>query len=100
EFRIVLERDALVSEIAVELIHLLETADDETLEIELWSDPRVERDIESVVMRLERCRRGARRLWRKHRRLDLDIAVVFEKASERRDHSCASFENLTRRQSL
>ena len=94
EFRIVLVGDALVAEVAVELVNLFETADDEAFQIKLGGDAGVKRDIERVMMRLERLGGGAGRFWREHRRFDLDIAVVLEKAANGRDNPGADFEDL------
>ena len=61
ELRVVADIDALVPEVAVELEHPLESADNEALQIELRSDSHVHVDVKGVVMGDERpCVRAAR----------------------------------------
>jgi hypothetical protein len=45
---------ALVAEVAAELVHTLEPADDQSLQIELGRDAQVEVDVELVRVRDER----------------------------------------------
>jgi hypothetical protein len=68
-------RDALVPEVAVDLEHLLETAHDQALEVELGCDAQKEVHVERVVMRLEGAGVGAARDRLHHRRLDLEEAL-------------------------
>ncbi len=100
ELGVVLVRNSFVAKVAVQLVHLFKAADDQSFQIKLGRDAGVERDVERVVMRLERLRRGTGRLWREHRRFDLDIAVVFEKIAQRRDGLRPRLENLARRQAV
>src|SRR5205085_11380255 len=67
EFGIPAIADAFVAEVAVEFINLLEAADEQTLQIQLRRDARVELDVERVVMRLKRLRGCARCDGREHR---------------------------------
>ena len=78
-----LERDALVAEVLADLVDALEAADDQALEVELGGDPQVERLVELVVVRRERPRERAAVARLQDRRLDLDEAVLVERAADR-----------------
>ena len=54
ELGLVLVRDALVAEVLADLVDLLETADDQALEVELGRDAQVEVGVELVRVRDER----------------------------------------------
>ena len=73
ELRIVRPVDALVPEVVADLVHPIEPADDQPLEIQLVGDAQIERHVERVVMRRERPRRRAAIQRLQHRRLDLEI---------------------------
>ena len=92
ELGVVLERDALVAEVLADLVDALETADDQALEVELGRDPKVERLVEFVVVRLERPGERAAVSRLQDRRLDLDEALVVERAANGRDHPGAEHE--------
>ncbi len=92
ELGVVLERDALVAEVLPDLVHALEAADDQALEVELRRDPKVERLVELVVVRLERACECAAVPWLQDRRLDLDEAVVVEGPADRADHPRSEHE--------
>ena len=96
ELGVVLERDALVAEVLAELVHALEPADDEPLEVELRRDAQVEVALELVVMRHERPRRSAAVARLQHRRLDLDEALAVEVGPDRRHDARAQHERLAR----
>src|SRR5215216_3419978 len=96
EFGIVCAVNAFVTEIAVDLVDLLEAADDETLEIEFWRDAGVELDAERVMVSLERLRGCTGRLCCQHRRFDFDVAVVVEEAAQLADDARAALEDFTR----
>ena len=49
ELGLVLVRDALVAEVLADLVHLLEPADDQPLQVQLGRDPQVEVGVELVV---------------------------------------------------
>ena len=85
ELGLVLVRDALVAEVLADLVHALEPADDEPLEVELGRDPQVEVGVELVRARHERVREGAAVARLQHRRLDLDEALAVEVAPDRGD---------------
>ena len=72
ELGVVPRRHALVAEIAVDLVHALQAADDQALEEQLRRDAQVHVHVERVVMRRERPRRRAARNGLQHRRLDLE----------------------------
>ena len=74
---------ALVAEVLAELVHAVESADDQLFEVELRGDAQVEVDIERVVVRDERTRRGAARNGLQDRGLDFDIAFRIEKFTHR-----------------
>ena len=59
EFRIVEARKPLVPKIVADLVHLLESAHETALEVQLIGDAEVERRVEGLVMCLERQRRRA-----------------------------------------
>ena len=96
ELRVVLERDALVAEVLAELVHALEPADDQPLEVQLGRDAEIEVGVELVVMRDERAGEGAAVAWLEDRRLDLDEAPLVERAPDRRDDLGARDERLAR----
>ena len=81
----VLVRDALVAEVLRELVHLLEPADDQPLEVELVRDPEVEVGVELVRVRDERLGEPAAVTRLENRRLDLDEALSVEVGADRRD---------------
>ena len=68
ELRIVPARDAFVAEVAVHLENLVETADEQSLQIKLRRDPQKEIDPERLVMGAERLRRRAACDRLQHRR--------------------------------
>ena len=74
----VLVRDALVAEVLRQLVHLLEAADDQPLEVELVGDAEVEVGVELVRVRDERLREAAAVARLEDRRLDLEEALAVE----------------------
>src|SRR5215469_7631183 len=98
ELGIVLGRHALVAEVAVYLVHALEPADDQALQIQLRGDAQVHVQIECVVVGTERPRRRPARYRLHHRRLDLEeverieeITQVAHDARARTEHVAAGF---------
>ena len=75
--------DALVAEVAVDLIDAIEAADDQALEVKLGRDAQEEIDIQGVVMGDKRTRRSAAGDGLHHRRFDLDEAAGIEEAADR-----------------
>ena len=85
ELGLVLVRDALVPEVLPDLVHALEPADDEALEVELGRDAQIE-----VGLELGRaCHEGVRECSAVARleegRLDLDEPLLVEVPADRRD---------------
>ena len=96
ELGVVLGREALVAEVLADLVHALEPADDQPLEVELGRDPQVHRAVERVEVRHERARERAAVERLEHRRLDLDEALVVEEAADRGDDLRARDEDVAR----
>ena len=80
ELGVVLRRDPLVAEVAVDLVDALEAADDQALQVQLGRDAQVEVHVERVVVGDEGPRRGAAGDRLHHRRLDLEEAARVEEA--------------------
>ena len=85
----VLVRHALVAEILRELVDLLETTDDQALQVELVGDAEVDVLVEVVRMGDERLRESTAVTGLENRRLDLDEAFAVEIRADRRDHQRA-----------
>ena len=75
ELGVVLRRDPLVPEVAVDLVDALQAADDQPLQVQLRRDAQEELHVERVVMRHERPRQRAAGDRLHHRRLDLEVAA-------------------------
>ena len=84
-----LVRVALVAEVLPDLVHALEAADDQPLEVELARDPEVEILVEQVRARDERLCEAAAVARLQQRRLHLDETVLVEGAADRRHHARA-----------
>ncbi len=82
ELGVVAGGDALVAEVAVDLVDAIEAADDEALEIKLRGDAQEKIDIERVVMRDEGPCGRASGDGLHHRSFDLDEAAGIEKAAD------------------
>ena len=95
ELRIVRPVDPLVPEVVPDLVHPLEPADDQPLEVQLVGDAQVERHVERVVVRHERTRRRAAVQRLQHRRLDLEVVPAVETRADRA-RSCASARETAR----
>ena len=74
--------DALVPEVVADLVHPLEAAHDQPLEVQLVRDAQEERHVERVVVRRERPRRRAAVQRLQHRRLDLEVAEPVEEGAD------------------
>ena len=72
--------DALVAEVAVDLVDALEAAHHQALEVQLRGDAHEEVDVERVVVRGEGPRRRARDQRVHHRGLHLDEVPRVEEA--------------------
>ena len=97
ELGIVLGRDPLVAEVAVDLVDPLEAADDQPLQIQLRRDAQEELHVERVVVRHERPRQRAAGDRLHHRRLDFEIAARVQEPADRREHRLRT--SNTRRES-
>ena len=73
---------SLVPEVLAQLVDLLQTADDQPLEVELCRDPQVVVGVESVVVSDERLREAAAVARLQDGRLDLEEALVVEVAPD------------------
>src|SRR6266446_1414067 len=80
EFGIVFSGNALVPKVTVDLEHLVETAYEQTLEIELQRDAEVKIETERLVMRAERFGRGTASDRLQDCRLDFDKAALLQEA--------------------
>ena len=89
-------RHPLVAEIPGDLIHALDTAHDEALEIELGRNTKKQIDVERVVMRAERPGHGAPGDRLHRRRLDFEVSAAVEKLPQRRERLAAHLEHLAR----
>jgi hypothetical protein len=87
-------RDAFVAEVAVDLVHFRDPADDEPLQVELGSDPQEEVEVQRVVVRHERTGHRTARDGLHHRRLDLEIAPLVQEAPQVPDDGRAAFEDF------
>src|SRR4029078_534964 len=67
---------------SVALEYVLESADDQTLQIELRCDAQVELHIECIVMRHERPRRSTARDRLHHRRFDFEKASLHQELAD------------------
>ena len=84
ELGVVLGVHALVAENAADLVHALQTADDQALEVQLGGDAHIHINVERIVMRDERPRVRAARDGAEHGRLDLHEAEAVEVAAQER----------------
>ena len=94
ELGVVVRGEPFVAEVAIDLVDALQAAHHQPLQVQLRRDPQVEIDIERVVMRDERTRRGAAVERLHHRRLHFDEAARFQLPAQRRDDSRARDEDL------
>ena len=81
EFGIVLRRDPLIAEIAVDFVDSLDAADQQALQIKFRSDSQIEIDVERVVMRDKRPRRCAAVQRLHHRSFDFQEAARYPVAA-------------------
>src|SRR5207237_8586640 len=78
ELGVVVPIDPLVAEVPSDLVHALEPADEQSLEVELERDAKLEIDVENVVMGGEWLRERSAGDSLEHRRLHLDEAACVE----------------------
>src|SRR5438270_11331841 len=94
ELGIVLGRDAFVTEVAIDLIDAVKSADGQALEVKFRGDAQVEINIECVVMRSERTRGGAAGEWLHHRSLNFDETASVKKSANGLHHFAAFYEYI------
>ena len=75
-----------------DFIHTVETSDNETLEIQLIGNAKIERHVERIVMRHKRPRCGSAIHRLKHWRLHFEKTKSVEERSHGRDHFRSSDE--------
>ena len=84
----------LVAEVLAELVHAVESADDQLLEVKLRGDAQVEVDVERVVVGDERTGRSAAGNRLQDRSLDLDVAFRVEELAHRGHDLGAAHERV------
>ena len=97
EFRVVLRRQALVAEVAVDLVDALEAADQQALQIQLGRDAQIHIQIERVVVRDERAGRRTARNRLHHRGLDFEKLERIEEIPQVTDDPRARAEHVAAR---
>ena len=95
EFRVVPRRQPFVAEVAIDLVHALEAADDEPLQVQLGRDSQVHIDVERVVVRDERLGDCAARNHLQHRRLDFHEVERIEEPAKVLHDARACAEHFT-----
>ncbi len=78
EFRIVGNIYSFIAEVAVDFKHAIKAADDESLEVEFWSDAQKQIDIERVVVGGEGSSGGTSCLGLQHRSFDFDEVLLLK----------------------
>ena len=86
-------RNPFIPEAPIDLVHPLEAAHHQPLEIQLRRDPKVERHIERVMVRHEWPGARATGQWLHHRRLDLEIPARVETLPHRGEYVAPDFED-------
>ena len=94
ELGIVVRGEALVAEVAIDLVDALEAAHHQPLQVQLRRDPQVQVDIQRVVVRDERPRRRAAIERLHHGRLDFDEAALLQLPPQGRDDLRARHEHF------
>ncbi len=94
ELGVVFGADALVAEVAVDLVDAVEASDDEALEVKLGGDAEEEVEVERVVVRGEGLRGGASRDLVHHRGFDFEVAAGVEEFSDGAQDGGAFDEDL------
>ena len=96
ELGVVADRDAFVAEVAVDLEHALEAADQQPLQVQLRRDAQEHLLVERVVVRDERLGVRAARDRVQHRRFDLEEVVLDHELANRRHRLAAREEARAR----
>jgi hypothetical protein len=92
----VLERDPLVAEVLADLVHALEAADNQALQVQLVGDAEEQVAVERVMVGHERPGQGAAVERLQDRGLHLEEAALVEPAADRADDLGAQDEELPR----
>ena len=95
ELGVVLGGDALVAEVAIDLVDAIQAADDQALEVKLRSDAQEERDVQGIVVRGEGPGHRAASDGLHHGRLDFEIAAFIEEAANGSKHLRALDEDCS-----
>ncbi|MNS62151.1 hypothetical protein D3C72_952010 [compost metagenome] len=96
ELGVVARAHPFVAEVAVDLEHTLEAADDQALQVQLGRDAHEHLHVQRIVVRDERLGRGAARDRVQHRRFHFHEAGVGHMAAQRRDRVGAGAEGVAR----
>ncbi len=94
ELGVVFGADALVAEVAVDLVDAVEAADDQSLQIQLGRDAQEEIEVERVVMRGEGLRGCASGDLVHHRGFDFEVAAAVEEFADGAEDGGAFDEDL------
>ncbi|CRM89846.1 hypothetical protein [Pseudomonas sp. 22 E 5] len=94
EFRVVTGRDTFVTEVAVDLEHLLEAANHQALEVQLRRDTQEHFQVQCVVVGFERLGRGTTRDGLQHRRFHFEEVTLHQEAADVRNHLRTHAEGL------
>src|SRR3990172_8418475 len=94
ELRIVARRNALITEVAIQLKDFFKTADKQTFQVEFRRNARVEIDVQRVMMGLKRPRSRACCQWREHGGLNFKIAVILQNSSQFANDRSATLKDL------
>ncbi len=92
---VVLGGDALVAEDGADLVHAVEAADDQALEVKLGGDAQVEVAVEGVVVGDEGAGGGAAGRGLEDGRLDLQEAALVQEAADGGDDAAAQAEEVS-----
>ncbi len=94
ELGVVPGADALVAEVAVDLVDAVEASDDQSLQVQLRGDAEEEVDVELVVMRGEGAGCGSSGDLLHHRGFDFEVATVVEEGADGAEDCGALDEDL------
>ena len=91
-----LERDALVAEVATDLVDAVDTADDAALQVQLERHPQVQARVHGVRLGGKRPGRATARDRLQNRRLHFDKPTRVQIATNGGDHAAARQKHLAR----
>ena len=94
KLRVVETVHTLVTEVLRELIHAIETADDQLFQVELISNTQIERHVKGVVVGLERTSRRTAVQRLQNRGLHFKVALFVQIVTHRVDQQCALDERI------